>query len=206
MVTIIQDFIPVGSKNRPGRRNPMKYITIHNTGNSGNGANAKSHAKYIKSPAAVNAPASWHYTVDDEFIVHHVPDNENAWHCADGTNGTGNNQSIGIEICMNADGDLLKATDNAAELTAHLMKKYKIPIQNVVQHNHWSGKNCPQMIRSGKPYDWKTFLEKVSTFTVQSADRTKVQLKAGLDNNTMKYLDGHPFRDALYKKLADAMK
>ena len=41
------------------------------------------------------------------------------------------------------------------------MKLYNIPISNVVQHNHWSGKNCPNRIRKGEPYSWQTFLNKV---------------------------------------------
>lgn len=79
----------------------------------------------------------------------------------DGANGPGNRKSIGIEICENADGNLLKATDNAVELTAYLMKLYNIPLERVVQHNHWSGKNCPNRIRKGEPYNWNTFLAKV---------------------------------------------
>lgn len=81
----------------------------------------------------------------------------------DGANGTGNRKSIGIEICENSDGNLLKATDNAAELTAYLMKTYNIPLSKVVQHNNWSGKNCPNRIRAGQPYNWTTFLNKVQT-------------------------------------------
>jgi N-acetylmuramoyl-L-alanine amidase len=159
-MNIIQDLIPVGRRNRPGRSNPMKYITIHNTGNTGKGAGAKNHAAYVKSETAANAPVSWHYTVDDNDIYQHIPDNEDAFHAGDGT-GDGNRKSIGIEICMNSDGDLLKATDRAAELAAFLCGKYDIPVENVVQHNHWSGKNCPQMLRQGKPYNWDTFIGKV---------------------------------------------
>lgn len=62
---------------------------------------------------------------------------------------------------MNADGDLLKATDNAVKLTAKLCKQHVIPIENIKQHNHWSGKNCPQMLRAGKPYTWATFISNV---------------------------------------------
>ena len=163
MLNIIQDFIPKGRLNRPGRINPMKFITIHNTGNAGRGANAKAHANYIKSDAAAERPASWHYTVDEFGAYQHLPDNEDAFHAGDG-GGNGNRQSIGIEICMNSDGDLLKATDNAALLTADLCKKYGIPIQNIRQHFNWSGKNCPQMIRARKPYDWDTFIDKVKMF------------------------------------------
>ena len=159
-MNISQDFIPKNRGNRPGKVNPMQYITIHNTGNSSKGANAKAHSNYLKSDGGVNAQVCWHYTVDDKEIYQHLPDNENAWHCGDGK-GDGNSKSIGIEICMNSDGDLLKATNNAVELVVYLCKAHNIPISNVVQHNKWSGKNCPQMLRSGNPYDWNTFIAKV---------------------------------------------
>ncbi|MDR2577970.1 MAG: peptidoglycan recognition protein family protein [Chitinispirillales bacterium] len=163
-MNIIQDFVPAGRRNRPGKPNPMKYITIHNTGNASKGAGAKAHAAYIKGDAAANVPASWHYSVDDSNIYQHLPDNETAWHATDG-NGPGNSQSIAIEICMNSDSDLLKATDNAAGLAASLCKKYGIPVENVVQHNEWyPKKNCPQMIREGKPYDWGVFRGRVLQF------------------------------------------
>jgi N-acetylmuramoyl-L-alanine amidase len=159
-MNIITDLIPAGRKNRPGRSNPMKYITIHNTGNTGKGAGAKNHAGYIKGDSAANALVSWHYTVDEKDIYQHIPDTEDAFHAGDGA-GDGNRKSIGIEICMNSDGDLLRATDHAAELAAFLCGKYNIPIENIVQHNHWSGKNCPQMIRVDKPYSWDAFISKV---------------------------------------------
>ena len=160
MLNIIQDFIPAGRRNRPGRANPMRFITIHNTGNASKGAGAKNHAAYIKGNTAANLPVSWHYTIDEREIIQHIPDNEDAFHAGDGS-GNGNRQSIGLEICMNSDGDLQRATDTAAELTAMLCQKYNIPVENIRQHQNWSGKNCPQMIRSGRPYDWKTFIGKV---------------------------------------------
>lgn len=162
MSKVIQDIIPIGRKNRPAYANPCNFITIHNTGNTSKGANAKSHASYIKGESATNLPASWHYTVDDKEIYQHLPDTETAYHAGDGS-GKGNRQSIGIEICMNSDGDLMKATKNAVELVASLMVKHSIPIENVVQHHNWSGKNCPQMLRDGKPYSWATFLNDVLT-------------------------------------------
>ena len=149
---IIQDLIPKGSTNRPGRVNPMKYITIHETGNTQRGAGAKNHASYLKSKGT---SVSWHYTVDDTEIYQHLPDNEDAFHAGDGA-GTGNRQSIGIEICVNSDGDFSKACENAAWLVRQLMDKHNIPIGSVVQHNYWSGKNCPRTLRAG---GWNDFLE-----------------------------------------------
>lgn len=159
-MNIIQDFIAKGRKNRPGRTNPMLYITVHDTDNVDKGADALSHASYLKGDAAVKKQVSWHYTVDDKRIVQHIPDNEDAWHAGDRA-GDGNRKSIGIEICTNKDGDLKKATDNAAELVAYLCKKHDIPIENVVQHYRWSKKNCPRLLRAGQPYSWNTFLGKV---------------------------------------------
>jgi len=152
--------------------NPVRFITIHNTGNANSGANARTHANYIKGDTAANLPVSWHYTVDELETYQHLPDTEDAFHAGDGA-GIGNRQSIGIEICMNSDGDLLKATDNAVELAAMLCKKYNIPIENVVQHFNWSGKNCPQMLRMNKPYSWNTFLNKIKAI-VSNGDKVQI--------------------------------
>ncbi|MFP3398696.1 N-acetylmuramoyl-L-alanine amidase, partial [Brevibacterium sp. SIMBA_078] len=73
------------------------YITVHNTANTAKGANAASHASFVKRSST---GVSWHYTVDDSVIYQHLPLNENGWHAGDGR-GTGNMKSIGIEICEN---------------------------------------------------------------------------------------------------------
>lgn len=150
-----------GSKCRPGIALNPTYITIHNTANESKTADAGAHAKLLQG-SWKNKSVSWHYVVDENRWIHCIPDNEIAWHAGDGRNGKGNRNSLAIEICEN--GDLLKATDNAAELTAYLMGVYNIPIENVVQHNHWSGKDCPRRIRRGEPYGWDTFIEKVKSF------------------------------------------
>ena len=161
-LSIVQDIIPLGRRNRPGKLNPCKYITIHNTGNASNGAGAKNHAAYLKGDAAASAPVSWHYTVDDMGAYQHLPDTETAYHAGDGVSGTGNAQSIGIEICENPDSSLLKATDNAVILAASLCRKHGIPAASVVQHNRWNGKSCPARLRAGQPYTWDVFIAKVT--------------------------------------------
>ena len=156
-ITIQQHMIPAGRRNRPGGRNPDVYITIHETGNTDAGADAAAHGAYLSSSAGEAALVSWHYTVDDHAIVQHLPDNETAYHAGDGADGPGNVASIGIEICVNADGDFAKAKKNAAALVRLLMSEYFIPPANVVQHNHWNGKNCPAAIRA-TPGAWEEFL------------------------------------------------
>jgi N-acetylmuramoyl-L-alanine amidase CwlA len=161
MVKIIKMLAPKGSACRPGYALNPEYVTIHNAGNYSKGADADNHGAYLQNSGQYNT-VSWHYAVDEKQAVLCIPENENAWHAGDGGNGTGNRKSLAIEICDNSDGDIRKATDNAVELTAYLMKKYNIPLKNLKQHYDWSGKNCPQMIRKGIPYDWKTFVAKVA--------------------------------------------
>lgn len=159
----MQDFIPKGRKNRPGYKLTPKYVTIHNTANPN--ATAKNHASYIKTQACADRLASWHFTVDHLDIAYqHLPLNENAWHCTDGTNGTGNRQSIGIEICEFTDKKKQdKAIDNGAWLCAKLLKDYSLSISRVKQHNHWYNKNCPRVIRARKN-GWADFLKAVEGY------------------------------------------
>lgn len=144
------------NKNHYTGVNKCKYITIHETGNTNKGANALNHAKYINNGSS----ATWHYTVDDTQIIQHYGDSVQCWHCGDGM-GEGNLNSIGIEMCVNSDGDFNKTILNTIELVKHLMNKHNIPIENVVQHNKWSGKDCPANIRSGKPISWGGFINMI---------------------------------------------
>ncbi len=142
VVKIIKDFIPKSNRNRPGNYMKPLYITVHNTANTVKGANAASHASFVKrSSTGVN----WHYTVDENLIYQHLPLNEKGWHSGDGR-GTGNMKSIGIEICENADGNFEKAVENAQWLIRQLMQEQGIPLANVVPHKHWSGKECPRRL------------------------------------------------------------
>ena len=157
-LAIQEHIISDGRKNRPGRdTNPDTYITIHETGNAAKGADAAAHGAYLDSAAGEDALVSWHYTVDDHAIVQHLPDYETAYHAGDGKAGPGNTTSIGIEICVNAGGDFAQAQANAASLVRLLMEEHGIPLDNVVQHNHWNGKDCPKTIRATAGA-WEAFL------------------------------------------------
>lgn len=151
---INQKFIPTKYKStRPGTKMTPSYITIHETANTGKGANAKAHANLQYN--GNRRQASWHYTIDDKEIWQSLPDNEVGYHA--GTSA-GNRQSIGIEICVNSDGNFTKAKQNAAWLVAQLLKKHKLSVSRVVQHNKWSGKNCPTNLRKS---GWSAFLKDV---------------------------------------------
>jgi hypothetical protein len=168
---IIQDFIPVGDSNRPGTKLVPSRVTIHNTDNTGAGANAAAHAKYVKGADARKRKVSWHFTVDDVSIYQSLPTNEVGWHA-----GSGNGSSIGIEICMHKGMKEVPAYDRAALLTAVLARQHGITVpSSIVQHNHWTGKHCPRVLRD-KPTGWQDFLNKVSDFADKLVDVSAADL------------------------------
>jgi len=158
MVPIKVDLIKKAK--RPGYAMKPEYITIHQTGNTAAGADAAMHNKYVHNVAP---NPSWHFTVDDKEAYQHLPLTENGWHAGDGTNGPGNRNSIGIEICINRDGNLAKAEANGAWLAAKLIKEVKTlkPFPGCMkQHYDWSGKDCPAQIRA-RTNGWANFLKQV---------------------------------------------
>src|SRR5690606_22539318 len=150
---ITVDLLPVGHALRPGARIEPRYITVHSTANTNKGADALAHARYLRNGAG-GRKVSWHYTVDDRRIVQHLPIDEMGWHA--GT-PAGNQFSIGIEICENADGDAETAVDLAARLVAHLCRILGLGLDAVVPHQHWSGKHCPRLILD-RPGGWQGFI------------------------------------------------
>ena len=139
----------------------LKWIVIHETGNPRKGANADMHAKYLLTSASQKAQTCWHYTIDDKKVIQHLEDDQVGWHAGD---WEANNNSIGFETCVNSDGDLFLATENTARLTAELLIKHGLNLENVKQHNFFMDKNCPAMLRSNKPYSWDRFLERVGDY------------------------------------------
>ena len=97
--------------------------------------------------------------MDQDSIYQHLPDYEGGFHAGDGA-GDGNRKSIGIEMCVNAGNDYEATLQNTAKLVQTLMKQYSIQISKVVQHNHWTGKNCPKKLRAAGR--WDEFLRMVS--------------------------------------------
>ena len=165
MVAIKKQLVTSRAKTYSGM-NGRKYITIHETANTSKGANAQAHANLQSKGFS----SSWHWTVDDKEAIQSFPHTVRCWHAGDGR-GDGNLNSIGIEICVNQDGDFKKAVENAAELTKKIMAEENIPISHVVQHNKWSGKNCPAFLRSGeKGVSWNDFMSMVKGEKVVEAE------------------------------------
>lgn len=122
-------------------------IVMHETGNPKAGADALAHAKWQRG--ANGPPYSWHATADDgDTIYQSLEWSERGWHAGTGTNGRGNIDGIGIEICVNEDGDLRKAWTNGIWLARYLIRnRYARP--EIIQHNDCSGKHCPMRMRDG---------------------------------------------------------
>ncbi|PUB12636.1 N-acetylmuramoyl-L-alanine amidase [Paenisporosarcina sp. OV554] len=160
--TVIVDIVQKGNPEiRPGIPMNPKYFTDHDTGNSGRGADAKMHNRYIHNMASYKPKdtnhVSWHISLDENFIIQHLPFDEPAFHCGDGWGlNSGNRTSIGVEKCMHQGADRNKIEANAIALYVYLLKEFKFPITSVRPHQSWSGKYCPQVILNKygffKPY------------------------------------------------------
>ncbi len=140
-VPVYTELIESNTKARPGTKRIIKYIVIHETDNFGNGVGAKNHAIFLKENNTTST--SWHYTVDDLEIYHHIPDNEIANHAGE---REGNNYGIGVELCVNKDGNFEKTFKNGAKLVAYLLKGYNLTIKDVKTHKDFSRKDCPHSI------------------------------------------------------------
>ena len=176
-VNLKSDMVPRGTHGRRVVR-PMtpRYITIHSTQNYT--ADAERHSLALKR-GALRSPKTatgnrigyliWHFTVDDRVAIQHMPTTEQGEH-AD-FHGPGNRLSIGIEMCEHRGCSRTATLERTAKLTAVLMRKNNIPLQNVVPHYHWprrgrspQNKNCPHFLMdNGRPgAKWRAFLGRVN--------------------------------------------
>ena len=234
-------------KNRPGiLKNKTLYVCVHDTASGAPSADELAHERWLSGMASdinSNTWVSWHYTVGEKYIIHHIPNDEVAYHAGDGTstplefintnikndkekvnievgndnyfyvngkktfiaipqdengdypqnailpmlginykidnlgniylgntyynkgyntisNRGGNLNSIGIETCVNYGSDYTKTMRNCAYLVSKLCKDYNLPIENVLQHNSFSGKDCPKTLRFNNR--WWEFINLVS--------------------------------------------
>lgn len=157
-IEIAHRHIPWGSPRRPGEIREIKYITIHETDNRRTSAGASAHGSLLSEN--VSEITSWHYTVDDSEIIHHLPDNEIAWNAGDNrTKDGGNINGIGIEMCVNLSNDFEQTLRNTAELAAELLIAYDLDMNAVHFHEDFMVKECPhRLISEGRTEE---FLEMI---------------------------------------------
>lgn len=170
-----------------GYRKKNRFIVIHYTAGSGD---AKNQTTFFKQ---AYRGASAHYFVGFAGDVWQSVDDANiAWHV--GANSykhptCRNSNSIGIELCVRKRSwKSVKATDTdwyfedatvkaAVELVKELMKKYDIPVQNVIRHYDVTGKICPAPYVHDEAL-WKKFLGMLTEVPVDVA-QSKDQAVAG---------------------------
>lgn len=179
-------YLPISNKRQIGKTrkySDIRYLVIHDTGNTSPGADAMAHYKYLQGATRYG---SAHYYLDDKEIIQTIGDSLVAWSIGDKW-GYANNpnrikyalnsNSISIELCINSDVDKSKAYKNLVELTKNLMKKFNISSDRVIRHFDATGKICPGSWSGNnwskwwqfkedikKPIEWKIDLSKNSTF------------------------------------------
>ena len=141
------------------------WIVVHESGMPGVGNNAELLAQIQDRNAKQGGrQASWNYQVDEGKIYQSFDDSIICWHASDGTSsrGSGNSNGIGIEMCINQDGNYDGAMNLNAKLIAHLMLKYNLTLDNVRRHYDFAPdkKQCPYyMIETNR---WTEFRELIS--------------------------------------------
>ncbi len=141
----------------------VEYITIHNTWNFAPAWRERDYLNSRRDPAYI----SYHFAVDEEEAVQILPLDISGWHAGDTGKGPGNRRSIGIEICrsrcVGAEAPLYyQSEDNAARLSALLLKKFTLPPEALRKHQDWSKKYCPHRILDEKR--WDSFVRKVTEY------------------------------------------
>ena len=140
----------------PGRTQPIEYIVVHYTANSGD--TAQNNLDYF---SRAKTGTSAHYFVDEDEVCQSVQDTDVAWHCgrSDGQYRhpyCRNSNSIGVEMCNS-----LKAVPEAtrvrtAALVRELMGKYGLDSSHVLRHYDVTGKRCPAPWVDN-PAEWMEF-------------------------------------------------
>lgn len=180
-----------------GRLNKKKYITVHTTGNTSKGADAQAHAN-LQSRNGVRV-ASWHLQVDDKEAIQSFDYDVSCFHAGDGR-GDGNMHSIGVEACVNSDGNYKKTIENTANVVAQIAKQENIPVENIKQHNDWSGKNCPREIRANKDgISWTDFINMVKEEMGQKPSKAPASTSKGYLENGDKGKDVKEMQELLIK-------
>lgn len=149
-----RNYTPMNNKNN-------KYIVIHYVGAV---SSAYNNAKYFET---TYRGASAHYFVDEKDIYQVVKESDGGWHVGASYYkhlDCRNSNSIGIEMCCFNNNGKIDVSENVVnrtiELTKELMKKYGIPVQNVLRHYDVTGKNCPAPFVSDSNR-WINFLNKL---------------------------------------------
>jgi N-acetyl-anhydromuramyl-L-alanine amidase AmpD len=184
----------VNYKKGNGKQN--KYIVVHYVGATGG---AEANCRYFQSNYR---GSSAHYFIGHAGEVWQcVEDKDIAWHCGASTykhTDCRNENSISVELCCRKKSDgswyFEDATvKTAIELTKQLMKKYNIPIGNVIRHYDVTGKTCPEpFVRDAAAWnDFKGELVELKSLDNTPDAYAKEAIEWAIKNDVLKGSNGN---------------
>ncbi len=155
------DLLTVNPYSRPGTAlEQVKGIVIHYTANPG--TTAKQNRDYFEGLSlSGETSASSHFVIGiDGEIVQCIPCNEIAYASNDR-----NADTIAIECCIpDETGRFTEATyDTLLHLTAWLMGRYDLTIDDVIRHYDVTGKDCPKYYVEN-PSAWEQMKADISDY------------------------------------------
>jgi N-acetylmuramoyl-L-alanine amidase len=149
-----QMYLKINQYTNPGIKNKGVFgLVWHYTASPG--ASANNIARYFNGTCIVSKRyASAHDAIDEKEVVNMIPYNLIAYHAHDRSrqqldrNRYGSNANfttLGMELCIDKNGNLLPATyENAVKHGAKLCKMFNLdPIKHNHRHFDVTSKNCP---------------------------------------------------------------
>ena len=137
-----------------GRTQPIEYIVVHYTANSGD--TAQNNLDYF---AREVTGTSAHYFVDRASVRQSVLDTDIAWHCGAERYQhpeCRNSNSIGVEMCDSVGAVPAATRERTAAFVRQKMKEYGIDSSHVLRHYDVTGKRCPAPWVDN-PAEWMEF-------------------------------------------------
>lgn len=148
--------------NKSVRSSQPIYIVVHDTGNPN--STAQNNHDYFEGG---NRGASADFFVDSNNIIQIIDtDSYYSWEVGDGGGAYGitNRNSVGIEMCIDSEGNPTEETiNNTIDLVKYLMNKYDIGIDNVVRHYDASRKCCPCCFSENNWTKWYEFKNRLTS-------------------------------------------
>lgn len=193
MSFIKYEYIGINKYSRPGiKNNGIKGLIMHYTAN--NGGTARNHKSYFNNLSGAYASAQ--LFVDDVEALCIIPLDEVAYHANDiqkyvngqpyyplrGIIGNANYSTIGLEMCLDANGNITEATfQNSVKAVKELIKMFpQITADRIWRHYDVTGKNCPAPWVA-RPSELERFKKAVfsQSFTPSKPDTPNQKKKAG---------------------------
>lgn len=164
-VVLKSRLLPKKSSKRVGMMRP-KWITIHETSLGTDLQPAEKNFERYYEMLKNESTVGYHFLVQARYGEKAVIYQFLETHVVTHHTGSfvGNAESIGIERLVNEETDFEVAIMAQAKLAATLMHLYHIPIERVVPHKFWSGKECPSRLLAGMYGGWQGFIEKVQYY------------------------------------------